>query len=545
MIYENVNSHRLRMASGLVLMAYLVTHFLNHAAGLVSLETADAGRRVSIAIWRNLPATALFYGALLAHMALALSALYQRHTLRMPSLEFLRLILGFSIPFLLAAHFTGTRVAYELYGRDDLYAVIASSLWRADWGLAQLVLMLVAWTHGCLGLHFAFRHRPTYRRLQPYFIAMATLLPTLAHLGFVSMAREIAVQPRPAQSVVALNEAQRAALSSIADVLLLAMALLIALTLAARQWRDWQRRRSRTMVAISYPGRVVHVPAGFSVLEASRLHGIPHLSVCGGRARCSTCRVRVGGSLASLPPMEKSERDTLARIGAGPDTRLACQLRPSGDITVTPLLPVASTRPQFEELALGVEREVAILFIDLRRWTTVSEGHLPYDLAYVLDQYFAAVGDAVRDAGGVPNQFIGDSVMAIFGLEVDIGEASRQAFTAAGGIERRMERLNLDLQRDFGQARKLDFGIGLHAGMAVVGSVGYRQTRTLSAVGDAVNTASRLQELTKTYTAKVVVSDRVAQEAGLVPTSWPSHEVTVRGRAAPLKVYAVSTLSSA
>ncbi|HSV61651.1 MAG TPA: adenylate/guanylate cyclase domain-containing protein, partial [Variovorax sp.] len=259
------------MASGLVLMAYLVTHFLNHAAGLVSLESAEAGRRVSVAIWRNLPATALFYGALLAHMALALSALYQRHTLRMPPLEFLRLVLGFSIPFLLAAHFAGTRVAYELYGRDDLYAVIASSLWRADWGLVQLVLMLVAWTHGCLGLHFAFRHRPTYRRLQPYFIAMATLLPTLAHLGFVSMAREMAVQPRPARSAGALNEAQRAALSSIADVLLLATALLIALTLAARQWRDWQRRRSGTMVAISYPGRVVHVPAGFSVLEASRL----------------------------------------------------------------------------------------------------------------------------------------------------------------------------------------------------------------------------------------------------------------------------------
>jgi len=64
-------------------------------------------------------------------------------------------------------------------------------------------------------------------------------------------------------------------------------------------------------------------------------------------------------------------------------------------------------------------------------------------------------------------------------------------------------------------------------------------------VGDAVNTASRLQELTKTYAAKLVVSDRVAQEAGLMPASWPSYEVSVRGRAATLKVYAVSTLLSA
>ena len=535
----------MRLASGLVLLVYLVTHFLNHAAGLVSLETAEAGRKVFIAFWRALPVTALFYSALLAHVALALSALYQRHTLRMPPLEYLRLVLGFSIPFLLAVHFTGTRVAHELYGQDDLYAHVVAGIWRVESGLVQLVLIVVAWTHGCLGLHFAYRHRPSYRQLQPYFIAAATLLPTLAYLGFVSMAREIAARPSPVQPLEVLNEAQRMNLSAISDALMLAMALLIALTLAARQWRDWQGRRSGAMLAISYPGRVVHVPVGFSVLEASRLHGIPHLSLCGGRARCSTCRVRVQGPPASLPPMERSERDTLVRIGAGPDTRLACQLKPSGDISVTPLLSVAGAHLQFEELALGVEREVAILFIDLRRWTTVSERHLPFDLVYVLDQYFTAVGDAVREAGGVPNQFIGDSVMAIFGLEAGIAEASRQAIAAAGGIERRMERLNVDLQRDFGEGRKLDFGIGLHAGMAVVGSVGYRQTRTLSAVGDAVNTASRLQELTKTYAAKLVVSDRVAQEAGLVPSSWPSHEVSVRGRAAPLKVYAVSTLLSA
>ena len=95
------------------------------------------------------------------------------------------------------------------------------------------------------------------------------------------------------------------------------------------------------------------------------------------------------------------------------------------------MAPAGASQLEFEELASGVEREVAILFIDLRRWTTLSEGHLPFDLVYVLDQYFTAVGDAVREAGGVPNQFIGDSVMAIFGLEVGIAAASRQAIAAA------------------------------------------------------------------------------------------------------------------
>jgi adenylate cyclase len=538
-------NRRVRLGSGLVLMAYLFTHLVNHAVGLASLEAAEAGRRVFVAFWRSLPITTLFYTALLAHIGLALQAVYQRHTLRMPPLEFLRLVLGFSIPFLLAGHFAGTRLAHELYGQNDLYAQVVSNIWRGEAGRAQFTLIVVAWAHGCLGLYFAFRHRPVWRALQPYFIAVAALLPALAHLGYVAMARQMAARPQGIEPPGVAQD-QALALGSIADQLALAMALLLAGMLAARQLRDWHTRRRGGMVTITYPGRVVQVPLGFSVLEASRLHGIAHLSLCGGRARCSTCRVLVEGPPESLSPMDAGERRTLARIGAGPDTRLACQLRPLGDVGVTPLLAAAgASLMQLEDLILSAEHEVAILFIDLRRWTTLSERHLPFDLVYVLDRYFTAVGDAVREAGGVPNQFIGDSVMAIFGLQADIATASRQAVAAAAGIERRMDALNLDLQRDFGPGHSLDFGIGIHAGTAVVGSVGYRQTRSLSAVGDAVNTASRLQELTKTYSSKLVVSEAVAQEAGLLAAHWPVHEITVRGRAAPLKVYAVSSLSGA
>ncbi|HMA08734.1 MAG TPA: adenylate/guanylate cyclase domain-containing protein, partial [Ramlibacter sp.] len=468
----------------------------------------------------------------------------QRRTLRMPPLEFLRLVLGLTIPFLLAAHFTGTRAANALFAQDDTYARVASGIWARDAGGGQLLLILAAWTHGCLGLHFAFRHRARWRRVQSLLIALATLLPALAYLGLASMAREIAARPAAFETLSTLNPQQKATLSSIADGLVAAVALALVAVMLARLWRDWRSRRPGRTITITYPGRAVRVPLGYSVLEASRLHGIPHLSLCGGRARCSTCRVRVEGPPESLPAAEEAERRTLTRIAAPPDTRLACQLRPASDITVTPLLaPTGAARLEFENLASGVEREVAILFIDLRRWTTLSEGHLPFDLVYVLDQYFTAVGDAVREAGGVPNQFIGDSVMAIFGLEVGIAAASRQAVAAAAGIERRMALLNVGVQRDFG--RGLDFGIGIHAGVAVVGSVGYRETRTLSAVGDAVNTASRLQELTKEFGVNLVLSERVAREAGLDTAAWPAHRITLRGRATELTVYAVSALSGA
>jgi adenylate cyclase len=350
------------------------------------------------------------------------------------------------------------------------------------------------------------------------------------------MAREIAPRTREFASLNLLTAAQRAQLSGIASGLMITVAMLIIAVLAARALRDWREKRAGGVLALTYPGRVVRVPRGFSVLEASRENGIPHLSLCGGRARCSTCRVQVAGPAQNLPPAGEDERRTLARIGAGPDVRLACQLRPLGDIAVTPLLP-AGALPALELEGLpSFERDVAILFIDLRRWTGLSEEHLPFDLVYVLNQYFTAVGDAVREAGGVPNQFIGDSVMAIFGLETAPDEACRQALAAAAGVERRMAELNERLRRDFGRA--LEFGMGIHAGRAAVGSVGYRDTRTLSAVGDAVNTASRLQELTKTYGVRLVISERVARAARLDTSGWQSHRISIRGRSAPLGIYA-------
>jgi adenylate cyclase len=297
------------------------------------------------------------------------------------------------------------------------------------------------------------------------------------------------------------------------------------------------------MVRIAYPGRSVEMPFGASVLEASRANGIPHMSLCGGRARCSTCRVRVQGDPHALPAPGHDETRTLQRIGAAPDVRLACQLRPRGPVQVEPLLAPAVVRADHERFPGGHEREVVVMFADLRRWTGLAEEHLPMDLVYVLDRYFETIGDAVREAGGVPNQFIGDSVMALFGVDSDARTGARQALAATEDIARRMALLNEELAPQFG--RRLDFGIGIHAGMAAVGSVGYRDTRTLTAVGDAVNTASRLQELTKVLRARVVVSEQVLQGAGQGPQGWAEHEVEVRGRQQRLKVYARDAVSGA
>jgi adenylate cyclase len=530
---------RLRLASGLVLFLFVATHLLNHALGLVSLQVAEQGRTVFLAVWRNWPATIAFYGAFLLHVALALVALYERHTLRMPTLEALRLAIGLFIPVLLAAHFTGSRVAYELYGVEDSYARVVPAIWDGS-ALRQLVLLTIAWLHGCLGIHFVLRYRARYREWFHLLYAAMVVLPVLAALGLVGMAHEIPLRVAAGQLTAYPRSAAADGeqLQFISNWLVLLFGGAVGVVLLLRAGRAQRERWLGRTISLAYPGRDVEVPRGWTVLEASRVHGIPHLSLCGGRARCSTCRVRVEGDAASLPPPGDAEMRTLQRIRATPDIRLACQLRPAGDVKVTPLLRASSaTQP-----TSGAEREVVVLFVDLRRWTSLSEQHLPHDLAYVLDQFFEVVGEAVRSCGGVPNQFIGDSVMALFGLEHDLPTACAQSLAAARAIETGMECHRERMQQEFGSA--LEFGIGLHAGAAAVGEVGWRETRTFSAVGDTVNTAARLQELCKGFGVRLVVSEQVLRGAGLEPGNLVRHEVDVRGRVDPLVVYAVGTPSA-
>lgn len=523
---HSLTARRLRLATGSVLFAFVATHLLNHALGAVSLQLAEDARQAFVAFWRSAPATLLFYGAFLVHVALALAALHARRTLRMPRLEGLRIVVGLLIPLLLAAHFAGTRVAHELYGFDDTYTRIVAAISGGGSTPRQLALLTLTWLHGCLGIHLALRHRAGYRASFHLAFAGALLLPLLAVVGYFAMVHE---GPAPAPPEV------RADTSAIADAIVVGFLALLLLVLLARSARAMVDRHRGQAVQLAYPSTRVTVPRGWSVLDASRTHGLPHRSTCGGRARCSTCRVRVEGDPAHVPPPGEAELRTLRRVRAGPGVRLACQLRPLGDLAVTPLLP-ASPAMADEPSA---EREVVAMFVDLRGWSRLSEQHLPHDLSYLLERFFDIVGGAVQRCGGVPNQFIGDSVMALFGVATDMGTACRQALAAAAAIEEAMQAQGAVLRREFGHDQELDFGIGLHAGAAALGEVGWRDTRTFTAVGDAINTAARLQELCKTFRVRMVVSEEVVRHAGRALSAQERREVVVRGRAEPVAVRAI------
>jgi len=538
---------RLRLASGLVMFAYVTTHFVNHSLGLVSVQVMDEALRQIYQYWASPLGGVLLYSAFAIHYCLALWALWLRRSLKMPFAEAAQLVLGFSIPFFLTAHVLDTRVADTFYEADyGYYSALLYSFFVTNplHGAMQLVVLVIAWVHAVIGLRFWLRLKPWYERWQPLLFAFALLLPTLAILGFFEAGRQVMtlaedpawvaelaqVHPRPAPANAAFIDRM------VVWVRYGFLAALLAV-LAARiaRWY-WQRRRG--VIRLSYPsGRVVQILRGVSVLEASRIAGIPHASVCGGRGRCSTCRIKVEGAKEAIPAPAPEEAKLLNRVGAAPDVRLACQLRPHGDLRVAPLLPAtaqardALRRPGYLH---GAEREVAILFGDLRAFTQLSEKKLPYDLVFLLNRYFAEMGHAVEAAGGHIDKFIGDGVMALFGLDSGVEAGCREALAAAKDMAERLQSLNRALIHDL--PAPLRIGIGIHTGPAIVGEMGYGTAVSITAVGDAVNTASRLEALTKTYGCELVISEAVVRHAGIDVGDAPRHEIEIRGRVERLVV---------
>jgi adenylate cyclase len=535
---------RLRLASGLVLMAFACSHLLNHTLGIHSLTAMEAGGRVFVAVWRTAPATLLLYAAFAIHTTLALHKLWRRRSFKMPPWQIAQVALGLLIPFWLVGHIVGTRGSYQFFGVNDSYSYVLNTLWP-DGALRQSFMLVLVWLHGCIGIHFWLRLRAWYRTLEPWLFTFALLLPTLALIGFANAGRELRAHAerdpawleRLAAAESWLEPAKMGWIYDTERQVLLGFTMVLVAILGARTIRGVRARYGRR-VRLRYPsGVTVSIEPGMSVLEASRAAGVPHASVCGGRGRCSTCRVRVGSGAEHLPPPAFDEARVLGRIGAGEDVRLACQLRPTHDLTVVPLLP-AGAGPQDVWVrvnpGLGTERELAVLFADLRAFTRMSEGRLPYDVVFVLNQYFKAMGRAVEAQGGRVDKFIGDGIMALFGVDQEPEAACRQALAAARAMAFALEQLNEELAHDLPEPLRI--GIGLNVGPAILGDMGYGRASSLTAVGDTVNVAARLEALAKEFEAQLVTSTRLAKRAGIDLGGFEERRIEIRGRRRPLGV---------
>jgi adenylate cyclase len=533
------STRQVRLAAGLVLFTYVSTHYLNHALANISVAAAESGLVVQKLIWQTLPGAIILYAALVTHLGLGFWALYERRNFRFTRAEATQLVLGLCIPALIADHVLGTRVSLSLFDTQKGYAEEFLKFWvrSPTFGVLQAILMLVAWTHGCLGIHFWLRLKPFYPRVKGLLLSIAVLLPATALLGYFQGGRAIlAAVDDPTWQAQHLTPdhvgtaEQNGALVSYRTWFFIILAAAFGLTFLARWLRQLHEHRAG-LVTLTYPNRIIRVPLGLSVLEASLRYNIPHAHVCGGRGRCSTCRIRILGTNDELPTASDAERAVLARVQGGTAVRLACQLRPGRDISFVPLLPAHATVANAytnNQPKAGDEQYVVIMFADMRDSTKMAECRLPFDTVFVINRFLAAVGRAVVEAGGTLNQIQGDGVLALFGLEGNAAEACRQAVKTCGMIARNVHHLNSLLEHDLSEP--IRFGIGIHAGTAIAGDIGYEQYVTFTVIGDPVNVAARLQDLTKRFGCEVLISEEVYNQAGFGSDDLPRHDVEARGR---------------
>lgn len=253
-----------------------------------------------------------------------------------------------------------------------------------------------------------------------------------------------------------------------------------------------------------------------TILAASLREGIPHAYACGGRARCSICRISVEEGLEFCSPRSKGERTIAERLHFSPEIRLACQTKVTGDVKVRRLVVdedeiefIRSIAEGPRPASIGQEKKLAILFADVRGFTALSERMSPYDVIYFLNRYFHLASKIVEHHGGYVDNYMGDGLMALFGHD-DAPDAVFRTVSAGLAMLEEVRKKSRHFEELYGASIRI--GVGVNYGNVVVGTVGAGDRKRMTAIGDAVNFASRIESANKSYGTELLISSDVHRQ---------------------------------
>jgi adenylate cyclase len=288
----------------------------------------------------------------------------------------------------------------------------------------------------------------------------------------------------------------------------------------------------------------VPVAEGKSLLEASIVEGIPLMHLCGGLARCSTCRVLVLEGAAALAPPTEPERRLKERMLFPLNVRLACQTRVKGDgAKVVRILRNESdinlyvgTEAGHATQQIGQEMELVMFFLDIRNFTFFVETHLAFDVIHIVRKLFIAFHAIIDGHGGRVIETAGDGMYAVFGLRTGLAPGAKAALEAGYAILAELERLNDTYFKEY-FCQTVAIGIGIHAGKAIKGNIRLGHDNHMVVMGHAVNIAARLQNATKELNNSFIISDAVYQLLPTPPAQFRKTSVALRGVSGPLRVY--------
>jgi adenylate cyclase len=259
--------------------------------------------------------------------------------------------------------------------------------------------------------------------------------------------------------------------------------------------------------------KLVPISDGETILHASLEAGIPHYHVCGGNAKCSTCRVLVLRGMENLSEINEKELALRKRILLPKNVRLACQTTVTGERVLlkriirdkTDIHLYVHKAGEEETQQIGEEKELALFFIDIRDFTPFMEASLPFDVIHIISRLFLLIEKEIKRFNGKIIETAGDELYAVFGFNTNLKDAATNAYQAATKIFRDLKAFNKEYLYPF-FFHSINVGIGIHAGKVIIGSIEINERELLKVMGMPVNIASRLQGATRELNNNFIMS---------------------------------------
>ncbi|WP_116106215.1 adenylate/guanylate cyclase domain-containing protein [Lewinella sp. IMCC34191] len=285
-----------------------------------------------------------------------------------------------------------------------------------------------------------------------------------------------------------------------------------------------------------------------SVLEASLAAGIPLYHACGAKGKCSTCRVLIHEGADHLTPPTDPELALGERMHFPPNVRLACQTRVTGGpVRLSRILrdesdmslyvgPFAGAATQ----QIGEERELTLLFLDIRNFTPLIERYLAFDVIHIIRKLFTTFQEVIEEHAGRIVETAGDGIYAAFGFESDLASGAAAAVKASFAILERLREMNDSYFRVHFNHR-VQIGIGIHLGNVIMGGIRVAGSDHLLIMGYPVNIAARLQDATKQLNNNLVVSAELFSYLDQTAYAHTEDSVDLKGVSGSFRVILLGT----
>lgn len=280
-----------------------------------------------------------------------------------------------------------------------------------------------------------------------------------------------------------------------------------------------------------------------NILDALLDAGVPIDHLCGGRARCSTCRVFLLEGLSNVSERTEAEHAMATQLDFPSRVRLACQTTLADSVRLrrlvldkTDVLLASQLGTPLLAGPAGREAEIAVLFVDVVGYTKMSEALPPFDIVHLLNRFFSRTNDVVATNGGIIDNYMGDAVLALFGLH---GEPDPALSAVRCGLA--VLDVASELSRYVERIYRLSFGVrvGIDFGEVVFGVMGVGASARETVIGDTVNVASRLESANKDTGTDILVSDAIYQLTTGAVTFGERHALDVRGKLGPVIAHEV------